>query len=106
MKVIDAAVIYDDPYTSIPHILLFKNALYYPDINCNLIPPFILKEAGLIVNETPKFQCKNPTVENYSIYSKNHDLRIHLKLQGTFSYSNTCAPTAEEIQDADKDDLI
>ena len=55
VKVIDAAVIYDDPYTSISYILLFKNALYCPKINYNLIPPFILREAGLIINETPKF---------------------------------------------------
>ena len=30
VKVIDVAVIYDDPYTGILHILLFKNALYCP----------------------------------------------------------------------------
>eukprot|EP00957_Ditylum_brightwellii_P025758 1948236-Ditylum_brightwellii.AAC.1 len=82
VKVIDAAVVYDDPYTGIPRILLFKNALYCPDMDYNLIHPFILREAGLIVNETPKFQCKNPTVEDHSIYSKKHDLRIHLQLHG------------------------
>ena len=57
VKVIDTAVIYDNPYTSISHIFLFKNALYYPNMNYNLILPFILREAGLIVNETLKFQC-------------------------------------------------
>ena len=97
LKVIDVAVIYDDPYTGIPHILLFKNVLYYPNMNYNLIPPFVLREAGLIVNETPKFQYKNLTVEDHSIYSKKHDLWIHLKLYGTFSYFNTRALTAQEI---------
>ena len=75
-------------------------------MNYNLIPPFILRETGLIINETPKFQCKNPTAEDHSIYSKKHNLRIHLKLQETFSYFDTYTLTAQEIQDADEDDLI
>ena len=55
VKVVDAAVIYNDPYTGIPHILLFKIALYCSDMNYNLILPFILREVGLIVNKTLKF---------------------------------------------------
>lgn len=106
VRVVDAAVAHDDPYTGITHILLFKNALYCPDMDYNLIPPFILREAGLIVNETPKFHCKHPTIEDHSIYSEPHDLRIHLQLHGTFSYFDSRKPTVQEIKDADEDDLI
>lgn len=106
VRVVDAAVAYDDPYTGLTHILLFKNALYCPDMEYNLIPSFILREAGLTVNETPKFQCKKPTIEDHSIYSASHDLRIHLQLHGTFSYFNSRKPTVQEIQDTDEEDLV
>ncbi|GFH47961.1 hypothetical protein CTEN210_14370 [Chaetoceros tenuissimus] len=106
VRVVDAAVAYDDPYTGLTHILLFKNALYCPDMEYNLIPSFILREAGLTVNETPKFQCKDPTIEDHSIYSASHDLRIHLQLHGTFSYFNSRKPNVQEIQDSDEEDLV
>ena len=36
------------------HCLMFMNALYVPSMNHNLIPPFIMREAGIIVNDVPK----------------------------------------------------
>ena len=106
IPVVDAALAYDDPYTGISHILIVRNALYVKDMEHNLVPPFILREAGLDVKTTPKVQCKYPTVENHSIYSKEHDLRIPLKLSGIFSYFITRRPHMDEISNLDADDVV
>ena len=67
----------------------------------NLIPPFIMREAGLEVNKCPKIHCDDPTVEDYSIYDPETDLRIPLLLHGVFSVFQTRHLTAGEIEDAE-----
>ena len=59
----------------------------------NLIPPFILMEAGLTVSEVPKIHFYEPTVEYHSIYDDVTKLRIPLKLDGIFLYLPTQALT-------------
>ena len=54
VPIVDAAVAYDCPYTSKSYILVFHNALSVPSMDHNLIPPFIMRKAGLLVNEAPK----------------------------------------------------
>jgi hypothetical protein len=36
------------------YILLIRNALHVPSLDHNLLPPFLMREAGLIVKDTPK----------------------------------------------------
>ena len=55
---IDAAVAYDCPYTLRTRILLVRNALYVPSMQHNLIPPFLMREAELTVNNTPQIHKK------------------------------------------------
>ena len=63
----------------------------------NLIPPFILREAGLYVDETPKFQlASNASIDNHCIHDPESNLRIHLQLNGIFSYFNTRPLTVDE----------
>jgi hypothetical protein len=57
------------------------------------------REAGLFVNETPKQQADSPLIEHHSIYEHTHGLRIHLKLNGIFSYFPTRALTTEECKE-------
>ena len=54
VPIVDAAVAYEFQYTLKTCILVVKNALDVPSMNHNLAPPFILQEAGLIVNDVPK----------------------------------------------------
>ena len=53
----------------------------------NLIPPFILREAGLIVNERPKIHTdpKERNIYDHSILDNNSDLDIRMNLDGVFS---------------------
>ena len=50
----------------------------------NLVPPFIMRQAGLEVDEQAKIHTLQPSKENYSVYSKDINLRIPLKIEGIF----------------------
>ena len=102
VPIVDAAIAYDCPYTHKTYILMARNALYVPTLTNNLIPPFIMREAGLEVNDKPKIHCDDPSIEDHSIYCHDADLRIPLQLHGIFSYFHTRMPTSEELQSCDK----
>ena len=101
IKIVDAAVQYDCPYTGKTHILVIRNALHVPSMKHNLLPPFILRQAGIEVNDTPKIQVMDPTEKDHSIYFKETDLRIPLSLWGTFSYFPSTKPMSDEVQASD-----
>ena len=44
--IVDACIAYDDPYSGKVFLLVVYNALHLPSMDHNLIPPFILREAG------------------------------------------------------------
>ena len=49
----------------------------------NLIPLFILREAGLIRHDTSKIHSDEPSVENHSLSGEESRLRIPFTLNGT-----------------------
>ena len=102
VPIVDVAVAYDCPFQAKTYILLLRNCLHIPEIKHNLLPPFIVREAGHILDECPKFQASEPSIKNHSIYIKEFDLRIHFNLTNTFSYFGTRKPTAEELEGCDK----
>ena len=52
---------YDCKRTNQVYLLVLRNVLYIESMDDNLIPPFILREAGLIVNERAKIHCEPGT---------------------------------------------
>ena len=56
VPIIDAIVSYIVPNSNKFYLLLICNALYVPDMEHNLIPPQIMRKAGLEVNELQKRQ--------------------------------------------------
>ena len=68
VEVVDAAIKYDCNYTGETYIFIICNALLVPSMGNNLIPPFMMREAGLVVNETPKIQVDDPSITDHSIY--------------------------------------
>ena len=58
VPIVDAAVAYDCPITLKSYVLVFHNALSVSSMDHNLVPPFILREAGLEVHDIPKIQMK------------------------------------------------
>ena len=58
----------------------------------NLVPPFVLREAGFIVNDTPRIHCQNVTKDSHTIISEDGDLRMPSRLHGVFSYFPSFKP--------------
>ena len=97
VPLVDAAIVYEDN-NSQQYLLVFYNALYIPSMENHLIPPFILREAGLRVDETPKIQSTDPGEKTHTIYDPGTGLRIHLGLHGIFSYFSCRAMTNDEMR--------
>ena len=84
--IVDAVIQYDCNYSGQYYLLYIRNALYVPEMNNHLIPPFIMREAGINVNDTSKIHVKNPGKSDHSIDFPETNFRIPLSLHGTFSY--------------------
>ena len=60
LPLVDAVIVYDCPYTMQSYLLMIRNALYVDTMQHNLIPPFLMREAGVEVNDIAKIHVKNP----------------------------------------------
>lgn len=97
VPIVDGCIAYNCPNTQRTYLLVFKNALHVPSMKHNLIPPFILREAGLVVNDTPKIHLQQPTQSDHAIIDPSSDLSITLQLHNIFSFFHSRKPTADEI---------
>jgi hypothetical protein len=102
LRIVDAAVQYDCPYNGESYILVIRNTLHVPSMKNNLLPPFVLRQAGIRLNDTPKIQVDDPTIEDHSMLFPETGFRIPLSLWGTFSYFPTSKPTATNMQNSDE----
>ena len=102
IPIVDGAIAYDCPHSGITYLLLLRNVLYMPNMSHNLIPPFIMQEGGLIVNDRAKIHSSDPSEDDHCILFPNHDLRIPLKLNGIFSFFSTRKPLPTELDLCDK----
>ena len=81
IPIVDAAVQYNCKFTGKSYLLIIHNALHVPSMENNLIPPFVMRETGISVDDTPKIHCDDPSVMNHSLFFKETGLRIPLSLQ-------------------------
>ena len=102
ISIIDAAVRYDCPYNGKMYIFVLRNTFHVSSMKNNLIPPpFVMREAGIRVNDTSKIQTSDPTEEDHLIYFPDNDFRILLSLWGVFSYFITSKPSTEQMMNAE-----
>ena len=97
VPLVDATVKYDNPYNRKTYILVLCNALYVPSMDHNLIPPFMLREMGVTVNDVPKIHKEDPTVDDHAITFAEMGFRIPLSLWGIFSYFPTSKPMHDDL---------
>ena len=90
-ELVDAALKYECPHSGEVKILIIRRGLYVPSMTHNLLPPLMLREAGIHINEVPKIHVTSPTEE--------HNFRIPLSLHGTFSYFPTSKPNTQELEE-------
>ena len=101
IPIVDAALQYESPHDGKTYILVIRNALYVPSMKNNLIPPFILREAGIEVNDVPKIHTKDPDETAHSLYFSETNFRLPLSLWGIFSYLPVTKPSVNELTSND-----
>ena len=97
VPLVDATVRYDNPYNGKSYVLALQNALHVPSMDNNLIPPFMLREMGVTVNDIPKIHKEDPTVDPHAIIFAETGFRIPLSLWGIFSYFLISKPTHDDL---------
>ena len=102
IKIDDAVVQYDCPYDRTTYILVIQNELHLESMTNNIIPPFMIRETGIVLNDTPEIQVDDTSVEYHSIYSPEEKIRIPLYFWGVFSYFPTSKPSVETLNARDK----
>jgi hypothetical protein len=68
----------------------------------NLVPPFMMREAGILVRDTPKIHMEDPTEEDHAITFPETGFRIPLSLTGTFSFFPTSKPSVNDLIDPEE----
>ena len=101
VPIVDNAVAYDCPWYQTTYILIARNILSVPSMDHKLIPPFILHEAGLAVNDTAMIHLNKPSSNDHAIICPKSDLRIRLHPHVKFSCFSTQMPTPDEILNPD-----
>jgi hypothetical protein len=69
-----------------------------PSMDHNLILPFLIRDAGLFLYETPKCHAPMPSVKNHSIIDSDTGMHIHMELNGIFLYFLTRQLTLDEME--------
>lgn len=82
----DVAIAYNDLFSGETFLLVMRNVLLIPSTDHNLLPPFLVREALLFLDKTPKFQATALSLKNHTIHDEKTGLRIYFQLNRTFSY--------------------
>ena len=79
VTIVDTAIIYGCPYTHKSYLLVIKNALDVSTLTHNLLSPFILREAGITVNDVPTIHVDNPSTIDHAIVLPSITIPLKLK---------------------------
>jgi len=106
VKLITAAIAYDDPEAWHTYILFYHHALYIPEMQRHLLNPNQMRANDVIVNETPLVLLPYDlrTKHSHSVVATtelHEELHIPLELEGVTSFFRTRMPTRAEVEDTD-----
>ena len=106
VKVVTAALAYDDPEAWHSYILFYHQSLYIPSMKRHLLNPNQMRANDVTVNETPLVLLPSELRTKYSHSILAHtelstELHIPMELDGVTSYFPTRKPTLAEVQDTD-----
>ena len=99
VELVDAALKYECPYSGEVKILIIRRGLYVSSMTHYLLPPFMLREAGIHINEVPKIHVTSPTEKHHAITFQETNFQIPPALHGTFSYFPTSKPNTQELEE-------
>ena len=86
--IVTAAVTYDAP-SGESYVVVINQALYFHEIDNNLIGPNMIRMNGVRVNDTPKSLVQHPTNDDHAIIFDDDGVRIPLSIKGVISYFPT-----------------
>ena len=99
VTVVTAADAYDCECTGKTFILVIYNALYFLNIDTNLVPPIIMRLACLNVDACPKFLSRKPTEINHLVYFLMSNIRLPFQIEGTILYLPTRRPIKVKLKE-------
>ena len=105
VPIVDALLTYDCKRTLKIYLLVARNGLYVESMLHNLIPPFMMREAGLIVNDMCKIHAQSVSEDNHTIQDPKSGLVINLQLDGIFSVFKTRMPNDLDFEN-DTDPVV
>ena len=68
VDVVDTTIAYECEFTGKVLIMIIRNGFHLKEMKHNLLSPFIMRLAGLEVNEQPKSMTRNPTTNHLLVY--------------------------------------
>jgi hypothetical protein len=109
LKTVSFGMAYDVPGSGRVVILILHQAIEFPHLPHNLLNPMQMRLNDVMVNETPKFQCANPTNLSHTTTVKgenmNDELIIPLDLRSVVSCFTERKPTQEEFDTCNRYEL-
>jgi hypothetical protein len=109
LKTVSSGMAYDVLGSGRVVIIIVHQAINLPHLPHNLLNPMQMRLNDVVVNETPKFQCANPTNLSHTITVKGENMKdeliIPLDLRGVVSCFTTRKPTQEEFDTCDQYEL-
>ena len=58
VPIIYSALVYHCKRTMTTYLLMTRNVIYITSIKNNIIPPFIMRESGILVNDVARIYCR------------------------------------------------
>ncbi len=86
VDVVQVPVVYDCDKTGQSFLMIIHNALHVKSMDVCLLNPFIMRLAGIQVDNCPKFLAMVPSVAHHSLYFPSEEIHITLALDGIVSY--------------------
>jgi hypothetical protein len=109
LTTVSAALEYDLPESGRTVCLILYQAIYLPTLQHNLLCPMQMRLHGVVVNETPRFQCEIIIESSHSVVvqgvSGDETITIPLFLKGVTSCMTTRKPTKFEFENCDHFEL-
>jgi hypothetical protein len=106
LPIVSAALGYTIPETGKMVILILHQIIFSPSLNHNLLSTIQMRLHDVVGNETPKFQCLEPTELSHTISVRGDDVEevlvIPLELNGDVSSFTTFKPSQEELDTWDR----
>ena len=99
VPIVDAVIQCSDPYPGETYLLVCKEELFVAETTHNIIPPFLAREASLVVDDIHKVQSTNPTTYHHSMQFPEDNLRIPLGLHEIFSCFTSSKPSLDAMND-------